>query len=169
MARLSYGIYGFASFTLNAAAACSAIDIDIEIRDINSIILRTDNTDALTDTIVAADFYSGTSLGSCGSGAPVTPSRTMTNIPSKSYLTVPTMTPSNQDIAQTTNSPPTFSLTGDSMINGSSTIVYNITMNYDSFVVGNIYSVKLIILDTSLGWKADVFKNNPIKYIKWTT
>lgn len=169
MARLSYGIYGLASFTLNQAAGCQAIDIDVEVKDINNVIVRTDNGDALTDIIVAGDFYSGTSLNTCGSGTTVTPSRTMTNIPTKYYSTVPTMSPSNQDISLTTNSPPTYKLSASSMVNGSSTVTYNITMNYENFVVGNTYAVTLNIDKLGSDWAGNAFKNNPVKYIKWTT
>lgn len=108
IAKLTYGIYGLASFTLNPAANCAAIDIDVEIKDINNAIVRTDNTDALTDVIIAGDFYSGMNLGICGtSGSPSTPSRTMNSITSKLYKTVPDLAVGNQDIKLTKATDPT--------------------------------------------------------------
>jgi hypothetical protein len=55
------------------------------------------------------------------------------------------------------------------MANGSTTITYNITMNYEGFLSGYTYKVKLS-LDQNNGklWLTS-FSNVPIKYIKWTT
>jgi hypothetical protein len=143
MARLSYGIFGLASFKLNPSANCVAIDLDVDIKDINNAIFRTDNTNALEDVIIAGDFFSGSSLNICGAGSATTPSRTMTQIPTKIYRTIPDFAFDGQDIQLIQNNPPQFKLTGKSLDSGSTTITYNITLNYEGFLSGSTYKISL--------------------------
>ncbi len=169
MARLSYGIYGLASFKLNPSAGCSAIDIDVEIKDINNVILRTDNTNSLEDVYVAGDFYSGSSLNVCGAGSSSAPSRTMTQIPTKIYRTIPDFSSDGQDIQFTNPDPSTFKLTGKSLDSGSSTITYNITLNYEGFLSGYSYKIDLKLdLANNDPWSNE-FSDVTNPYIKWTT
>lgn len=143
MARLSYGIFGLASFRLNPSANCAAIDVDVDIRDINNAIFRTDNTDFIEDVVIAGDFFSGSNLNLCGGAVATTPSRTMTQIPTKIYRTIPDFTADGQDIKLISNSPTTFELTGSSLETGSTTITYNITLNYEGFLSGSTYRISL--------------------------
>ena len=143
MAKLSYGIYGLASFKLSPATTCVAIDLDVEIKDINTAIFRTDNTDSLTDVVIAGDFFSGSNLNVCGSGVGTTPSRTMNQITTKIYKTIPDFSFDGQDIQFTSNNPTTFKLKGTSLNSGSSTISYNITLNYEGFISGSTYKISL--------------------------
>jgi hypothetical protein len=143
MAKLTYGIYGLASFKLNPSTGCSAIDLDVEIKDINNVIFRTDNTNSLEDVFVAGDFYSASSLSVCGAGASSFPSRTMTQISTKTYRTIPDFSFDGQDIQFTTNNPSTFKLTAKSLDSGSSTISYNVTLNYEDFLPGYTYEIVL--------------------------
>lgn len=167
LAKLTYGIYGLASFSISPSASCVAIDVDVEIKDLYNVIVRTDNTDALNDVFVAADFFSRTSLNLCSASS--SPSRTMNQITSRTYLTVPDLAIDTQDIALTNNDPAEFTLTGSSVTGGSSTITYNITSNYEGFISGNAYKVTIDLAQQSLGDWADSFTNNPIPYIKWVT
>lgn len=128
LAKLTYGIYGLASFSISPSASCVAIDVDVEIKDLYNVIVRTDNTDALNDVFVAADFFSRTSLNLCSASS--SPSRTMNQITSRTYLTVPDLAIESQDIALTKNDPAEFTLTGKSIVGGSTTITYNISSNY---------------------------------------
>jgi hypothetical protein len=170
MAKLTYGIYGLASFKLNPSTGCSAIDLDVEIKDINNVIFRTDNTNSLEDVFVAGDFYSASSLSVCGAGASSFPSRTMTQISTKTYRTIPDFSFDGQDIQFTTNNPSTFKLTGKSLDSGSSTISYNVTLNYEDFLPGYTYEIalKYTVSSTPDVW-ATTFANVNNKYIKWTT
>jgi hypothetical protein len=90
MPRLSYGIYGLASFKLNPSSQCIAIDIDVEIKDITKVILRTDNSDYLEEVFVAGDFYSGSMINGCNvdGNAPANP-KIMTQISTRIYKTIP--------------------------------------------------------------------------------
>ncbi len=171
LAKLTYGIYGLASFKLAPSSTCVAIDVDVEVKDLYNVIVRTDNTDSLTDIFVAADFYSKNNINLCSASS--TPSRTMTQITSKTYLTVPDLAIKNQDIALIENNPTKFKLTGNSLESGSSTITYNISLNYENFVSGNAYKIALKLSETVNGisdgsWDT-TFTNNPIKYVKWVT
>lgn len=149
MARLSYGIYGLASFKLNPSTGCSAIDLDVEIKDINNVILRTDNGNSLEDVFVAGDFYSGSSLNICGAGSSTNPSRTMTQIATKLYRTIPDFTTEGQDIQFTNNNPTTLKITGKSLDAGSNTITYNMTLNYEGFLSGYTYKIDLKLDSTT--------------------
>ncbi len=142
--KLTYGIYGFSSFTIAPASGCVAIDVDVEIKDLYNVIVRTDNTDALKDIFVAADFFSRTSLNLCSASS--TPARTMNQITSRTYITVPDLVSGAQDIALTSNDPAQFYLTGGSVQGGSSTITYNITSNYEGFISGNAYKITIDLL-----------------------
>jgi hypothetical protein len=170
MAKLTYGIYGLASFKLNPSTGCSAIDLDVEIKDINNVIFRTDNTNSLEDVFVAGDFYSTSSLSVCGAGTSSFPSRTMTQISTKTYRTIPDFSFDGQDIQFTTNNPSTFKLTGKSLDSGSSTISYNVTLNYEDFLPGYTYEIalKYSVTSTATVWDT-TFANVNNKYIKWTT
>ena len=169
MARLSYGIYGLASFKLNPSSGCSAIDLDVEIKDINNAIFRTDNTNALEDVFIAGDFYSGSSLNVCGAGSSSNPSRTMNQITTKTYRSIPDFISEGQDIQFTSNIPTSFKLTGKSLENGSSTITYNITLNYEGFLSGYTYKISLgLDQDVTNTWD-NAFVNVANKYIKWST
>lgn len=170
MAKLTYGIYGLASFKLNPSTGCSAIDLDVEIKDINNVIFRTDNTNSLEDVFVAGDFYSTSSLSVCGAGTSSSPSRTMTQISTKTYRTIPDFSSDGQDIQFTSNNPSTFRLTGKSLDSGSSTISYNVTLNYEDFLPGYTYQIalKYKVTSTPHVWTG-TFANVNNKYIKWTT
>lgn len=156
-----------ASFSISPSASCVAIDVDVEIKDLYNVIVRTDNTDALNDIFVAADFFSRTSLNLCSSAS--TPSRTMNQITSRTYLTVPDLAIDSQDIALTNNDPAEFTLTGHSVTGGSSTITYNITSNYEGFISGNAYKVTISLTEAVAGDWATSFTDNTIPYIKWVT
>ena len=169
MPRLSYGIYGLASFKLNPSTGCSAIDIDVEIKDINNVILRTDNSNSLENVFVAGDFYSGSSLNVCGAGSSSNPSREMTQIPTKIYRTIPDFTSDGQDIQFISNSPTTLKITGKSLDSGSSTITYNMTLNYEGFLSGYTYKIDLSLKTTNADPWVNEFANVTNAYIKWTT
>lgn len=167
LARLSYGIYGLVSFKLNPSANCKAIDLDVEVKDINSAIFRTDNTDSLEDVVIAGDFFSGSNLQVCGSGVGTTPSRTMTQIKTKVYKTIPDFSFDGQDIQLTDNNPTTLKLTGTSLDSGSSTITYNVTLNYEGFLSGSSYRISLLLKEALQPW-ATSFANVASQYIQWT-
>lgn len=74
MAKTTYSIYGLSSFTLAPSAKCVAIDVDVEIKDLYTVIVKTDNPDELDNVFVSGDFYSKNSLNLCNGGA-ASPSR----------------------------------------------------------------------------------------------
>lgn len=122
----------------------------------------------MNDLFVAADFFSRTSLNLCSASS--TPSRTMNQITTRTYLTVPDLAIDSQDIQLTANDPAQFTLTGHSVTGGSSTITYNITTYYEGFISGNTYkfSIELDNPAPANDW-ATSFANNPIPYVKWVT
>lgn len=67
----------------------------------------------------------------------------MNEISTKVYRTIPDFTSDGQDIQFTSNNPSTFTLTGKSLDSGSSTITYNITLNYQGFLPGFTYKIDL--------------------------
>lgn len=169
LAKLTYGIYGLASFKISPVAGCSHIDIDVTISDINSAIVRTDNTDALTDLFIAGDFYSKPNAQVCANV--ITSFKKMLDIPSKTYSTVPDLQINQQNVQQTANDPPSFRLDAYPLQNGSSTVTFNVTVKYTGFVVGNAYAIKLALqknLASAVTWDVAMTENT-IKYVKWTT
>jgi hypothetical protein len=165
MPRLSYGIYGLASFKLNPSSRCSAIDIDVEIKDISNVILRTDNGDYLEEVFVAGDFYSGSTLNGCNLGSSPNTPKIMTQISTRIYKTIPEFAIDAQGIQYSGS---TYKLTGKSLYSGSNTITYDITLNYQGFIVGSTYKIDLSLKTDKDIWTAKLI-NVPNPYIKWTT
>ena len=165
MPRLSYGIYGLASFKLNPSTKCSAIDIDVEIKDINNVILRTDNSDYLEEVFVAGDFYSGSTLIGCNINSAPTITKMMTQISTKIYKTIPEFANDAQGIQYSGS---TYNLIGKSLNSGSNTITYDITLNYEGFQAGSTYKIDLNLKTRNNIW-SNALINVPNPYIKWTT
>ncbi len=123
---------------------------------------------------MAGDFYSASSLSVCGAGSSGSPSRTMTQISTKTYRTIPDFSFDGQDIQFTSNNPSTFKLKAKSLDSGSNTITYNVTLNYEDFLPGYTYEIALKYqIDSPVAasqtvW-TDAFANVNNKYIKWTT
>lgn len=76
MPKTTYGIYGLTSFTLAPSSKCVAIDVDVEIKDLYTVIVKTDNVDQLDNVFVSGDFYSKSTLDICN-GAATTAAREM--------------------------------------------------------------------------------------------
>lgn len=69
MAKTTYALYGLSSFTLAPSAKCVAIDVDVEIKDLYTVMVKTDNPDQLDNVFVSGDFYSKNSLNLCKGSA----------------------------------------------------------------------------------------------------
>lgn len=102
---MSYGIYGFSSFRLSPVSGCTAIDLNIDFKDINTVILQTDNTDALSDVFITADFYSKNNGKLCSAAGG--PSRTIYDIKTQTFSTTPILENKVQDIQLVANKPTT--------------------------------------------------------------
>jgi hypothetical protein len=139
--NLSYGIYGLASFQIAPSSSCVAIDVDVTVIDLYTLIVNTDNTNQLTNVFVAADFYTKNTFSLC-SGAG-TPSRQLTDILSLQYNTNPNLIPADQNINQILDStlPAHFAwgTKGLPDVNSSNTIIYTINATLATFVPGNAY------------------------------
>lgn len=96
-------MYGLSSFTLGKTDKCSSIDVNVQVKDLYTAIVQTDNTDALKDVIISADFFTKNNANICsGSGSP---SRQMVEITKKTVSTVPDLKDNQQNIEQINNNP----------------------------------------------------------------
>jgi len=137
LAKPTYAIYGLSSFVLNSNSKCLAIDIDVTLKDLFTIILNTDNTDDLNSVIVSGDFFSKTAGALCGGNSGLT--RTMTEVPNINYSTVPDLLMDLHDIRTTSQNPLTWRLSANPSASSSLSIAYTINAVYEKFIVGNTY------------------------------
>lgn len=143
MAKTTYGIYGLSSFTLAPSAKCVAIEVDVEIKDLYTVIVKTDNPDQLDNVFVSGDFYSKNSLGLC-TGPASAPSRQMNQIVNKDYSSVPDLRFNYQNIQQTIDTTKNeWTLLAFPKSDGSTTITYMLDLGFEDFIAGNAYKISI--------------------------
>lgn len=87
IAKATNQIFGLASFSIDALPAdCTSIDVNIQIIDLYTIIVQTDNIDQLKNVFIAADSFTLNTNDLCGVTGPTTE---MVNINKKTYVTLP--------------------------------------------------------------------------------
>ncbi len=105
-------------------ATSTVIDMNVNIPDLYSLYINTDNTDYLSNVVVSSDMYVLNDGSLCGGSTQ--PSLDMVNIVQKIYKSIPDLTPGQQNIQQSANSPLTWGLTGSSYTNASDLITFSI-------------------------------------------
>ena len=135
--KLTNQIYGLASFSIDKLSTnCTSVDVNVEVKDLYSIIVQTDNIDQLKNVFIAADFFTKNTNDLCGVTSPATE---MVDIKTKHYITVPDLVELKQNIKQTATTPMTWELTGFTVANGSQLITYNVTLDFENFTPGKGY------------------------------
>lgn len=102
ISSIAYRIFGFSSFALTKLPTTStAINIDVEIPDLYTLYVDTDNTDYLSDVNIASDMYTLNQNTLCGGSTQ--PALEMQNIGQLIYNTVPDLLVNQQNIQQTSS------------------------------------------------------------------
>jgi hypothetical protein len=98
--------------------------MNINIPDLYTLYVQTDNTDYLSNVVVSSDMYVKNSGSLCGGSTQ--PSIDMVNIAQKVYKSIPDLAPLQQNIQQTANNPLTFTLSGYQYTNASDLITFSV-------------------------------------------
>lgn len=126
--KLTNQIFGLASFSIAALPTdCTSIDVNVEIIDLYTIIVQTDNIDELKDVFIAADFFTLNTNDLCGVTGPTTE---MVQIAKKTYTTLPDLENNEQNIQQISSNPMQWYLEGHDLTNGSQLITFNISLDF---------------------------------------
>jgi hypothetical protein len=113
--------------------------MNINIPDLYTLYVQTDNTDYLSNVVVSSDMYVKNSGSLCGGSTQ--PSINMVNVAQKIYKTIPDLAPQQQNIQQNLNTPMTFQLSASPVTNGSDLVTFSVQVDYTNFTAGNSYLI----------------------------
>jgi hypothetical protein len=136
------------------------------MKDFYTVQVQTDNTDYLSNIFVSADYFSKNTAGLCATNA--TASRKMYDVISSVAKTIPDLTINQQNVKQTSTKPMTWNLLGRKLVNGSSLITFDVTMNYASFIAGNAYQFTTSLKTNPVAAFTDSLVGVTSPFVRWT-
>ena len=136
--------------------------MNINIPDLYTLYVQTDNTDYLSNVVVASDMFVLNDGSLCGGSTQ--PSIDMVNIAQKVYKSIPDLAPQQQNIQQTSNTPLLWALQGYAVTNGSDLVTFSVEIDFTNFTAGNSYLISTILSALNNLWSTVLPTNGYAKY-----
>lgn len=143
MLNYKYTIYGLSAFQISSLpSTVTVLNYDISFPDINTITVKSDNVNYISNVQVSADRWNSL-INTCSARADV-----MFNIQEKYYATVPGIQVGKQDIHEASANLDFFytaAAIGDPTQPLSSSVTYTNTLYFEKFTAGMAYKLSWII------------------------
>lgn len=143
MLRSQYSIYGLSSFQINTLpSSVTVVDYDIAFPDINTVTVRSNNVNFITNVKVSGDRWNSL-INTCSATTTV-----MFNIQRKSLITVPSIQATQQNIFEASSALDFFYTAapiGDPTQPLSSSVTFTNTLFFERFTAGMAYRLSWTI------------------------
>jgi hypothetical protein len=143
MLNYKYTIYGLSAFQISTLpSSVTVVNYDISFPDINTITVRTDTVNYISNVQVSADRWNSL-INTCSASATI-----MYNIKEKYFATVPGIQVGRQNIHEASSSLDFFYTAapiGDATQPLSSSVTFTNTLYFEKFTVGMAYKLAWVI------------------------